>query len=1038
MSFTFPIDVSYTSFNSLQSYLDSVVVQNKGKCVGTVIEYSPGEFGLVAAINIKKHKARDFSQICFKARNSENVINLEPVIVCQRTNLIILKAKKPKDKEKFKTAVTKVIALADKFDLKDGDKIKFYQKDLFSFNDVVTTMKAKRFRFQNYFGFFLSQTISKETDLTEDGPILTIENKLIGVKLAKVKQIISAFHIQYLCQQISSSNYQLMDKYPILPLDLINIDSKNRHLYLPETSIAAGHAFGALIKDCPEHQEFPLKKGDVIVAINDKPISMQHIEVPPFGKVNIDASALLSTEDDLKLTIYREKQNQEFYVSKKLLSRNWTRMKSKLKFIIMNAIVFQSYNSHLQSELSARAQLPDAKSLDPKNVHSLSKSRAYIKQKGDEIVIIKEILTHSALFFGTEGSPMAVTLNSPFVVRELNGHRIRNLKSLIKLMSKIPVGSPFILSGSVNDRSYTATSIKLSPENNEAILIEKAISNSCSPSLKKLEAKYKSTAATELHPDSLMGTARPALYNYSPIVSTAASSSSVDMIQDSKPFNIKRAEKRGLLFLYCTTKIRSTSQPYQYSPDRAGTGTGFLFSYRGKNYIATCAHVLGYTKESSVRANFPEHTKDFNLTPLIINNEHDLAILQVESEQEEFDALAYPFIMDEFPKIPAPQTNITILGFPGVSAGTKTNPKSQTGKLITAGYMVLQYNQQALVIQTNAATTGGNSGGPVIDSKTGRVIGIHSNGSTRATLVNLARPAVFLAKMLKHLDEPSITTYPKLPGVPFILSGMTDSDLKRAYGLEPSCVVGARIDRLFAVIPGLEAGDILVELIDATQQGYPVNGKCNINLFGYDMLYKAFFEMHNPGDTVGFKIVRDGKESIVTAVIEPNWKSSPYICDVRKDSNQADFMKLSDKLVLATMDWEILTGKKSNTYSFYHGTKLRNPAKGKESKVVWLEILRDAINEIPSEMAIGKKLKLVNRINGQKITSLDDVRNIISNATTNEFEFEIESNASMRKEIFRITINDETKAACTASSAAPSSPVCSSSSDYSGTSGLRF
>lgn len=231
--------------------------------------------------------------------------------------------------------------------------------------------------------------------------------------------------------------------------------------------------------------------------------------------------------------------------------------------------------------------------------------------------------------------------------------------------------------------------------------------------------------------------------------------------------------------------------------------------------------------------------------------------------------------------------------------------------------------------------------GPVLN-KENKLIGY-----TSAELVNIAIPAFFLEKMLKSLEtENTFPSYPTFIGVPFTLFAMTDENIKKASGLDPFGLIGAKISNLYARIADsktettLQIGDILLELIDHKGNVYPVNNRTNICLEGTDVNYKAFFDLLNPFDSISLKILRNGIEYIITTPVSGSWPCVHTVSSPRIDYNWAEYLEIGNKIIVANLDDPLI----SRDHQYY--SKELKPKNNK--KVVILEIKPAAKDELSS------------------------------------------------------------------------------------------
>lgn len=277
----------------------------------------------------------------------------------------------------------------------------------------------------------------------------------------------------------------------------------------------------------------------------------------------------------------------------------------------------------------------------------------------------------------------------------------------------------------------------------------------------------------------------------------------------------------------CVKNIVTPNRPFEpFKPaEQVGRahGSGFIFSHtdaRGKEhfYIGTNRHVIEDAFELVValpdicgpHARFPVRLKR-------VYPKRDIAILEFTAEGEELfrnklrDAAGFNGII---PTVTLGDSNelasgeeIMVVGYPLIH-----ELKSSCGHISgITGKPV--WNAEDFFLQISAATSGGNSGGPVFN-KQGQVIGILTGSMTRGQNCNLIIPINHFINALDTLlsDDETIPTV--LTSHLGIITQETDLSLLKAVGCEAES--GVYINHVVAgsaaELAGIRAGDVLTKV----------------------------------------------------------------------------------------------------------------------------------------------------------------------------------------------------------------------------------
>ncbi len=264
-------------------------------------------------------------------------------------------------------------------------------------------------------------------------------------------------------------------------------------------------------------------------------------------------------------------------------------------------------------------------------------------------------------------------------------------------------------------------------------------------------------------------------------------------------------------------------------------GTGVVISADGE--ILTNAHVVAGAQE--VRVRFSGNTEPTPADVVAVDTDNDLALLRVDVDAELPAAtFADPASIRIGDPVVAIGFALDLDGDPTVTAG-----------IVSALDRTLSVSRtDALdgLIQTDAAISSGNSGGPLVNAA-GQVIGINtavaeSDAQRAATNVGFAIGVGEVFDVLEDLRAGG----QREPG--FLGVELAERNDGGSGALVAVVNPGSP-----AADAGLEVGDIVVAVDDQ-----PINGSEGL---------VGVVRDHSPGDQVAIVVVRDGAELTVTATL---------------------------------------------------------------------------------------------------------------------------------------------------------------------------
>lgn len=287
-----------------------------------------------------------------------------------------------------------------------------------------------------------------------------------------------------------------------------------------------------------------------------------------------------------------------------------------------------------------------------------------------------------------------------------------------------------------------------------------------------------------------------------------------------------------------TILCSSPSNNYMQTSEVMSSGSGIII--RGDGYIVTNNHVVEGASGIKVTT-IAGQTFDAKLIGTDATT--DLAVLKVESDTE----LAYAELGDS--------SEIRV-GDLAIAIG---NPlREELAGTLTVGYIsainrtMIINEKQMTMIQTDAAINPGNSGGALLNSK-GQVIGINTAKSTGydveglgfAIPINDAKPII-----------ESIIVNGYVTGRPLVgLMGRTVTEaVAKANNLPVGVYVVQVTEYGAAERAGMRIGDVIVEC-----EGTKITTIDEIN---------EIRDKHKPGDTIKFKVDRNGSILDIPVVLQ--------------------------------------------------------------------------------------------------------------------------------------------------------------------------
>ena len=305
------------------------------------------------------------------------------------------------------------------------------------------------------------------------------------------------------------------------------------------------------------------------------------------------------------------------------------------------------------------------------------------------------------------------------------------------------------------------------------------------------------------------------------------------------------ALRSSVVKIYATGQRFDYLLPWQTTNPRAGTGSGFVI--KGKRLL-TNAHVVSDARFLEVKKE--GDPRRYRAEVAFFGHDCDLAILTV-ADPSFFEGTRPVSFADDIPDL---SDTVVVLGYP--MGGERLSLTE--GVVSRIDHSVYSHSgvDSHLALQVDAAINPGNSGGPVFFKK--KVVGVAFQGLRSADNIGYCIPGPVIKHFLDDVKDGTYNGYPEL-GVYDI--PMRNSALRKSLKL-PDDMGGVAvnyIDPFGAAYGHLRGRDVLLEL-----NGYTIEEDGSIELEGAPVTYTELMERKQWGETLNFKIWRNGQTKEIT------------------------------------------------------------------------------------------------------------------------------------------------------------------------------
>ena len=305
----------------------------------------------------------------------------------------------------------------------------------------------------------------------------------------------------------------------------------------------------------------------------------------------------------------------------------------------------------------------------------------------------------------------------------------------------------------------------------------------------------------------------------------------------------------AVIKLFITVQSWNMSQPWSKNPSRRQVCSGFLIDQG----IITNAHCV--TDATYIQMEVPGGRDKVEVELKAVNHQIDLALLQPKDPG--VFAGVKPIAFGDLPKL---REKVVTVGYP-VGGRQVSFTEGVVSRIDMMGYVHSRLGN--LMVQTDAAINGGNSGGPVFSDRTGECLGVATQKGAGSALGYFI-PVSVVKLFLKDIRDGRVDGVPSL-GI--FIQGM-ENPADRAHLGMPLKLSGVRIKKVarYGSAQGfLQENDVLLSI-----EGHPIFNDGRVRFRSHGKIgFGYYFSTKQIGENITFEVWRDKQRRKISFRLKP-------------------------------------------------------------------------------------------------------------------------------------------------------------------------